>query len=90
MTPLLAQAVSSAFLIDPVKPVLALVVAAAGCTLTSRLAKDIKFCGLPSGPWHLKMILGTMIGLLAVLLVPTFYAGFPLQLAITATPFLLY
>jgi type II secretory ATPase GspE/PulE/Tfp pilus assembly ATPase PilB-like protein len=90
MTPLLAQAVSNAFLVDPVKPVLALAVAAAGCALTSRLAKDIKFCGLPSGPWHMKMILGTMVGLLAVLLVPTFYAGFPLQLALTATPFLLY
>ena len=87
MNPLLAQAVSSEFLIDPVKPVLALAVAAIGCALTSRLAKDIQFCGLPSKPWHTKMIAGVSLGLLAVLLVPTFYAGFPLQLALTAAPF---
>ena len=67
MTAFLAQAVSSAFLIDPVKPVLAFAVALAGGALTSRLVKDIKFCGLPSGPWHIKMIGGTAAGLLAVL-----------------------
>jgi general secretion pathway protein E len=90
MTPLLAQAVSSTFLVDPVKSVLALVVAASGCALTSRMAKDIKFCGLPSSAWHTKMLAGTVLGLLAVLLVPTFYAGFPLQMALTAAPFLMY
>ena len=58
MMPTFAQAVSSAFLIDPLKPALALAVAAAGASLTSRLAKDIKFCGMPSGPWHAKMIAG--------------------------------
>jgi len=90
MSPLLAQAVSSVFLVNPVKAALAFAVAAAGGALTSRLVKDIQFCGLPSGPWHAKMIGGTALGLLAVVLVPTFYAGFPLQLALTAAPFLLY
>ena len=90
MSPLLAQAVSSVFLVNPIKAGLAFAVAAAGGALTSRLVKDIQFCGLPSGPWHAKMIGGTALGLLAVLLVPTFYAGFPLQLALTAAPFLLY
>jgi hypothetical protein len=52
MTILLAQAVSSAFLIDPVKPVLLLVPALVGAALTSRLTKDIRFCGLPSEKWH--------------------------------------
>lgn len=90
MSPLLAQAVSSVFLVNPFKAALAVLVALAGGALTSRLVKDIKFCGLPSTPWHAKMIGGTALGLLAVLLVPTFYAGFPLQVALTIAPFLLY
>ena len=63
MTILLAQAVSSAFLIDPVKPVLLLVPALVGAALTSRLTKDIRFCGLPSEKWHAMMIGGTLLGL---------------------------
>ncbi len=102
MTAILAQAVSSAFLMDPVKPVLTLAVGGAGAVLTSRLAKDIKFCGLPSGPWHAKMIAGCVAGLLAAVLIPCpFGPGFmallwfyvvnlPLQVALTAAPFLLY
>jgi hypothetical protein len=61
MTILLAQAVSSAFLIDPVKPVLLLVPALVGAALTSRLTKDIRFCGLPSEKWHATMIGGTLL-----------------------------
>jgi type II secretory ATPase GspE/PulE/Tfp pilus assembly ATPase PilB-like protein len=90
MTILLAQAVSSAFLIDPVKPVLLLVPALVGAALTSRLTKDIRFCGLPSEKWHATMIGGTLLGLALGLLVPIFWIGWPLQIAATAAPFLLY
>ena len=90
MTILLAQAVSSAFLIDPVKPVLLLVPALVGAALTSRLTKDIRFCGLPSEKWHAMMIGGTLLGLALGLLVPIFWIGWPLQIAATAAPFLMY
>jgi len=85
-----AQAVSSAFLIDPVKPVLVLVIALAGAMLVSRLTKDIQFCGLPSMVWHTYMIGGIVLGLLLVLACPIFWLGWPLQIAATASPFMLY
>jgi len=87
---LLAQAVSATFLIDPAKPVLAFVTALAGGAIASRLTKDIRFCGLPSDGWHLLMIGGIAAGLLSVLATPIFWIGWPLQMALTATPFLIY
>ena len=87
---LLAQAVSNTFLLDPVKPVLLVGTALAGAALTSRLVKDIRFCGLPPTYWHSLMMGGLGAGLLAGLLVPIFWIGWPLQVAFTAGPMLLY
>ena len=87
---LLAQAVSNTFLIDPVKPLLLVATALAGAALTSRLVKDIHFAGLPAAFWQGLMMTGIGAGVLAALLVPIFWIGWPLQIACTAGPMLLY
>lgn len=87
---LLAQAVSTTFLVDPVKPLLLVATALVGASLASRLVKDIRFCGLPPTLWHGLMTGGVGAGVLAGLLVPIFWIGWPLQIACTAAPLLLY
>ncbi len=87
---LLAQAVSNTFLIDPVKPVLLTITALAGAALASRLVKDIHFCGLPRTLWQGLMMGGIAAGLIVGLLIPIFWIGWPVQIACTVAPVLLY
>ncbi len=87
---MLAQAVSNAFLIDPAKPILALLTTGLAAAIVSRLTKDIAFCGLPSTKWHTMMVGGLTLGLLLVLFVPIFWIGWPLQIAASVGPLLMY
>ncbi|MCE9618868.1 MAG: Flp pilus assembly complex ATPase component TadA [Planctomycetes bacterium] len=90
MTFLLAQNVSSEFLLDPVKPVVVFVTALLASALVSRLVTDIRLCGLPAPKWHGILIGGLVAGFLAGILVPTIWISWPVQVLLTAGPLCLY
>lgn len=90
MTFLLAQNVSSEFLLDPIKPVFLFVTALVASAIVSKLVADIHKCGLPSYKWHAILIGGLTAGLFAGLFIPTFWMSWPTQIIFTAGPILLY
>ena len=87
---ILAQNVSSEFLLDPIKPVFLFVTALFGSMIVSMLVKDIHKCGLPSHKWHAILIGGLTAGFLAGIAVPTFWISWPAQIIITVGPILWY
>lgn len=87
---LLAQNVSSEFLLDPFKPVVLFVTTLIASALVSSLVLDIHKCGLPSFKWHGILIAGLISGLFAGLLIPTFWISWPAQILITVGPILWY
>ena len=87
---LLAQNVSSEFLIDPIKPFFIFVTTLLASALVSKLVADVRQCGLPSFKWHGILIGGLAAGFFAGILIPTFWASWPTQIIFTAAPILLY
>ena len=90
MTFLLAQNVSSEFLLDPIKPVFLFVTALVASAIVSKLVSDIHKCGLPSHKWHAILIGGLTAGIFAGLFIPTFWISWPTQIIFTVGPILLY
>lgn len=87
---LLAQNVSSEFLLDPIKPLFLFVTTLIASALVSKLVSDIHQCGLPSFKWHGILMSGLVAGLFAGLFIPIFWISWPAQILVTVSPILLY
>ena len=90
MSFLLAQNVSSEFLLDPIKPVILFATAMAGCAFISAFVSDVRKCGLPSFQWHGILIGGITLAFFAGILIPTFWISWPMQLILTAATIGMY
>jgi len=86
----LAQNVSSEFLLDPIKPLFIFATTLFACALVSKLVADVRLCGLPSHKWHGILIGGLAAGFFAGILIPTFWASWPVQIIFTAAPMCWY
>ncbi len=91
MLPTLLAEVSSELLLNPIKPVLVvLTVIPWAWLVSSRLEKDVRYFHFASARWNGAFIAGGIAALLAVLLIPIFWIGWPVMILALLTPILIY
>lgn len=91
MLPTLLAEVSSELLLNPIKPVLVvLTVIPWAWLVSSRLEKDVRYFHFASARWNSAFIAGGIAALLAVLLIPIFWIGWPVMILALLTPILVY
>ena len=86
----LAQNVSSEFLLDPIKLLIIFATALVASGIVSKLVSDIHRCGLPCFKWHGILIGGLVAGFFAGLFIPTIWISWPVQIIFTVGPILWY
>lgn len=90
MPTLLADA-TTAFLMNPVKPILLVLTFAPWAWLvSSRLEKDARYFHLNSTGWNSAFLAGGFLALLVFLFVPIFWIGWPAAILILLAPILIY
>ena len=72
----LAQNVSSEFLLDPIKLLILFATALVASGIVSKLVSDIHRCGLPCFKWHGILIGGLVAGFFAGLFIPTICSNY--------------
>lgn len=91
MLPTLLAEVSSAFLINPIKPILVVLTFLPWAWLVStRLEKDARYFHFAVTKWNAAFIAGGIAGLLTVLLIPIFWVGWPAAMIVLMAPVLIY
>lgn len=91
MPPTLLAEVSSALLINPIKPLLVVLTFIPWAWLvSSRLEKDARYFHLPFATWNTAYMAGAIASLATVLFIPIFWVGWPVSMLVLMSPILVY